>query len=508
MSPENSAPEPVPTPTPAAASHAIYCIAIGGTGMAPLAALLAAAGHRVRGADQPLYPPMSTLLAEAGIAPLVGYDPAHLEPPPDLVVIGNAVGKANPEVQEVERRGLPYLSMPQALARFFLATRRPLVVAGTHGKTTTTAMAAWVWTACGRQPSFLVGGMPRNLPASFALAAGDRFILEGDEYNASYFDRGPKFLHYQPQTVVLTSAEHDHADLYPTPEALFAAYGALVELLPEDGLLVACGDWPVVRELAARARCRVVFYGLGADNQVRPAGEIEESPAGTRWRVVDAVSGEAGEAVELFLPGWGRHNVVNALGVWAAARADGIPAAEVVAALGRFQGVARRLEEVGSVGGITVVDDFAHHPTAVATTLAGLARRYPGRRIVVLYEPRSLTAGRRFFHAAYREAFTNADCVLFAPLFHQGRLAPEEALDLATLTSELSAAGTAAQACGSNADVLAQALAAARPGDVFITMSSGAFDAMPRKLLAALRERQAGLEPPARVAPGSGEGGR
>lgn len=460
----------------------IYIIAIGGTGMAPLAALLRSLGHRVRGVDGPLYPPMSTLLASVGIEPLVGYDPAHLTSPPDLVIVGNAVPRSNVEAREAERLGLPILSMPQALARFFLSKSRPLVIAGTHGKTTTTALAAWTWTRCGRAPSFLVGGLPKDLGASFALGSGDRFIIEGDEYNAAYFDRGAKFLHYLPQTVILTSAEYDHADLYPSPEALLEAYGRLVELIPADGLLVACGDWPSVRELARRARCRTVFYGLDATNDVHPRAVPVGGPWGTRFEVEDTEHGN----IELTLPVWGDHNATNALGVWAAARAEGLAAEAVADAFAGFHGVARRLDEVGSAAGITVVDDFAHHPTAIVKTLAALRERYPGRRIVALYEPRSLTAGRSFFFDAYREAFAGADRVLFAPVFHAGRLSADDALDLPTLAREISARGTPAEVCASNDAVLAAARAEAGDGDVVVTMSSGSFDGMPRRLLAAL----------------------
>ncbi|MGH9285971.1 MAG: Mur ligase family protein, partial [Acidimicrobiales bacterium] len=287
----------------------IYCLAVGGTGMAPLACLLQEQGHRVRGVDGPLYPPMSTLLERCGVRPLAGYDPAHLEPPPDLVVVGNAIRRDNPEAVEAERRGLPLISMPQALARFFLDGRRPLVVAGTHGKTTTTALAAWVWTACGRDPGYLIGGAPKDLPASFASGGGDRFVVEGDEYNAAYFDRGPKFLHYRPETVVLTSVEYDHADLYPTPETLRAAFAALLRLLPPSGLLVACGDDPAVRELAVDAPCPVVFYGLGEQNVVRPAGAVAAAPEGSRFRIDDPEAGP----VQVVVPLPGAHNVANAL---------------------------------------------------------------------------------------------------------------------------------------------------------------------------------------------------
>ncbi|HEX5758934.1 MAG TPA: Mur ligase family protein [Thermoanaerobaculia bacterium] len=463
----------------------VYCLAVGGTGMAPLACLLRQQGHRVRGVDGPLYPPMSTLLERAGIRPLTGYDPAHLDPPPDLVVVGNAIRRDNPEAVEAERRGLPLLSMPQALARFFLAGRRPLVVAGTHGKTTTTALAAWVWTACGRDPGYLIGGAPLDLPASFASGGGDRFVIEGDEYNAAYFDRGPKFLHYRPETLILTSVEYDHADLYPTPEALRAAFAQLLALLPPDGCLVACGDDPAVRELAVDAPCPVVFYGLGEENVVRPGGPVVAAPEGSRFRIEDPEAG----TIEVHLPLAGAHNVANALAVWAAARRDGIPARAVAAALGRFHGVRRRLDELGTAEGVTVVDDFAHHPTAVAATLGALRQRYPGRRLVVLFEPRSLTAGRRMFFDPYRAAFADADRVLFAPTFHSDRLAPEDRLDFGALARELSGAGVPAALCMDAEEVLSRALAEAGTGDVLVTMSSGAFEGLPHRLVEGLAAR-------------------
>jgi UDP-N-acetylmuramate: L-alanyl-gamma-D-glutamyl-meso-diaminopimelate ligase len=461
----------------------IYCMAIGGTGMAPLACLLQEQGHSVRGTDGPLYPPMSTLLERAGIQPSTGYDPVHLEPRPDLVIIGNAIHRDNPEAVAAERLGLPIVSMPQALARFFLDHHRSLVVSGTHGKTTTTAMAAWVYTACGRDPGYLIGGAPKDLPASFHDGAGDRFIIEGDEYNAAYFDRGPKFLHYQPETLLLTSAEYDHADLYPTPESLWDAYARLLALLPADGFLVACGDTPKVRELAAGAPCRTLFYGLDPGNDLHPLGGIEALPEASRFRVRDEEAGE----VEITLPLAGGHNVSNALAVWAAARRDGIPAAEVAAAFSRFSGVKRRLDELGTARGVTVVDDFAHHPTAVEKTLIALRQRYPGRRLVALFEPRSLTAGRGFFFEPYRQAFAGADRVLFAPTFHNGRLAAEERLDFGVLADELTQGGVPADLYPDNAGLMRQALDEARDGSVLVTMSSGSFEGMPYKLMAALK---------------------
>ncbi|HEX9731119.1 MAG TPA: Mur ligase family protein [Thermoanaerobaculia bacterium] len=464
----------------------IYFIAIGGTGMAPLACLLKEQGHRVRGVDGPLYPPMSDLLAANGIEPLVGYEPGHLlatrpDERPDLVIVGNAVPRDNTEVIAAEQLVLPRLSMPQALARFFFEGRRPLVVAGTHGKTTTTAMAAWVWRRCGADPGYLIGGWPHDLERSFRIGSGERFIVEGDEYNASYFDRGPKFLHYQPETLVLTSVEYDHADLYPDPEKLREAYRRLVRLLPKSGLLVACGDEAGVREVAAEARCRVLFYGLDEANDVHPR-QLEATADGSRFLLDDRLAGEV--EVALRLPG--EHNVANALAVWAAARRDRLEAAAVAAALASFRGVKRRLEEIGTVAGVTVIDDFAHHPTAVAKSLGALRQQYPGRRLAALFEPRSLTAGRAFFFDDYARAFLAADAVYFAPIYHRDRLGPKERLDLERLVATLAAAGVAGTICGSVDEVLARALAAAAPGDVLVAMSSGAFDGLPRRLLRGL----------------------
>jgi UDP-N-acetylmuramate: L-alanyl-gamma-D-glutamyl-meso-diaminopimelate ligase len=481
----------------------VYMLAIGGTGMAPLACLLQEQGHRVRGTDGPLYPPMSTLLERAGIRPAVGFDASHLEPRPDLVVVGNAVRRDNPEAVEAERLGVERLSMPQALSRFFLDGRRPLVVTGTHGKTTTTAMAAWVYSQCGADPGYLIGGAPRDLAGSFAGGGGERFIVEGDEYNAAYFDRGAKFLHYRPETLILTSVEYDHADLYPSPEALREAYRQVIALLPPSGLLVACGDTAEVRELAARAPCPTLLYGLETCNDVRPLAGVDATPGGSAFRVAAGAAGKLGNsgiaagsgqpgdpggAAEQWveLPLAGAHNVANALAVWAAARRDGLPPAAVAAALASFHGVKRRLEELGSAGGVVVVDDFAHHPTAVGKTLAALRQRFPGRRLVAIFEPRSLTAGRAMFFDAYREAFAGADRVLFAPTFHGGRLSPEERLDFAALAAALTAAGTQASRSADLDGLLAQVVAESRPGDVLVTMSSGSFENLPQRLLAAL----------------------
>ena len=469
----------------------IHLIAIGGTGMAPLACLLQELGHVVVGSDQPLYPPMSELLARAGIEPGVGFEPARLEASdaPDLVIVGNAVPRTNPEAEAAERLDLPRLSMPEAVGRFLLQGRNSLVAVGTHGKTTTSTMAAWTLRACGRDPGYLVGGAPLGLDSSFHLGAGADFVLEGDEYNASYFDREAKFLHYRARTVTLTSVEYDHVDLYPSAEAFRAAFEKLVGLLPEDGLLVACADSPEVRDVAATAPCPVIAYsgsapdrtGKGRDdadlwvppNAVRVVRPKSEPRAGARGMEFE-IDGARGE-VAFRLGVWGTHNVANALAVWCAVVGNGVDEDEAAAALSSFRGVRRRLEVVGEERGVMFIDDFAHHPTEVAASLGALRGRFPDRRLVALYEPRSLSAGRAEFEAEYLAAFEPADVVWLAPVFHAGRLGPEERLDLASLVSGLEAQGLEAAFGGSVEDLFADAARGLREGDVVVTMSSGAF---------------------------------
>lgn len=469
----------------------IHLIAVGGTGMAPLACLLQGEGHFLTGSDGPLYPPMSTLLAEAGIEPFVGFSPAHLSPPPDLVIVGNAVPRSNPEAVETERLGLARLSMPEALARFFLADRQPLVVAGTHGKTTTSSMAAWVYSACGADPGFLVGGVPVDLGTSFRRGGGARFVVEGDEYNAAYFDRGAKFLHYRPETLLLSSVEHDHVDLYPTHAALLEAYARLVALVPERGVVIACADSPGVREIVTGARAPVLLYGESADADVRLAAPLEHDERGTRFRVVERGGGEH----EVRLGVWGEHNAVNALAVWAAARRDGLAPTAIARAFASFHGVKRRQEVVAHAGGVEVLDDFAHHPTAVDKTLESLRARFGARRLVVCFEPRSLSAGRAAFHAGYRAAFRWADRVHLAPLYHRDRLAPDERLDLEALAVELTAAGVETTLAGSTDALAERVIAELAPGDVVVTMSSGSFGGLAERIGREVEARASANDP-------------
>ena len=415
------------------------------------------------------------------------------------MVIGNAVRRDNPEAVEAERRGLPLYSMPQALGHFFLAERRPLVIAGTHGKTTTTSLAAWVYADGGAEPGFLIGGVPKNLGVSFNAGRGERFIVEGDEYNAAYFDRGPKFLHYRPETLVLTSVEHDHADLYPTPESLLDAYGRLVELVPPDGLVIACGDLPDVRRVAEplpRAAAllrprRGQRPAPGRRRRGRRGDHRDGAPRAHRQPLRHRRCARA--AASRWCCRWPASTTWSTR--WRCGRRRGATACRPPAWRARW-GVSRAPRGARTSSAPPAASPWSTTsptiPTAVALTLAGLRRRYAGRRLTALFEPRSLTAGRRFFQQRYADAFAGADRVLLAPVHYAGRWSADELLDVDRLAGELTAAGVEARACGDTDDVLATALGWAETGDVFVTMSSGSFDGLPHRLHRELEARAAG----------------
>jgi UDP-N-acetylmuramate: L-alanyl-gamma-D-glutamyl-meso-diaminopimelate ligase len=485
MEPVLQTARPVP-----AASRTFHLVAVGGTAMTPLAALLLARGERVTGSDGPLYPPMSDRLAALGVAVLPAYSAENVGADVTEVVAGNLARKDNPEVLEALRRGLRVRSMPEALHDEILAGRHSVVVAGTHGKTTTTALAAWLLAAAGRDPGYLVGGEPANFPGPAALGGGAPFVVEGDEYSTSYADKGPKFLHYAPQTFVLTSVEFDHADLYPDLAAVKAAFRAGAALVPEGGTIVANGDDANVREVLGGARAHVLLYGVAP----RPAGapdvdllatEVAEGEGGTRFTVHR--SGK--EPYSVLSPLAGRHNVSNVLAAFGVALGFGLNPAQLAGGLASFRGVKRRMEIVGTEGGVTVVDDFAHHPTAVATTVAGAKRRFPGRRVWAAFEPRSMTAGRADFFDAWADALAGAGGVALAAPFHAARLSRPGgpgALDARALVARLEAAGIPALTADTPEALLLALVPALRDGDVVLSMSSGSFGGFPRKLLAAL----------------------
>lgn len=457
----------------------LYFIAIGGTAMAPLAVLLARRGHAVSGSDTALYPPMSDLLARSGVGVLSGFCAEQVPEDADRIIVGNAVPRSNPEVERVLERGLPYASLPQTIHDFLLPGRHPVVVTGTHGKTTTSALLAWIFTDAGRDPGFLVGGELRNFGEGFRDGAGDLFLLEGDEYNAAFFDRGPKFLHYAPRTLLVNNVEFDHADLYPDVAAIEDAFRAVIGLVPEDGVVVGNGDDPRVRALAAASRAPVVFVSLGGEGSV-VVRETAVEREGTRI----TLSGEDQKEARLHSPLFGDHNVRNVAMAFAAARRVGLSAAEIASALPRFAGVKRRLEVLGSRAGVLYVDDFAHHPTAVSETLRAARQRWPGRRLWGLFEPRSITAGRKFFERAYEDALGAADCVILAPVFHAGRFAPDQLIDRERIRETLAAKGRSVFLPDTVEQIPEILEREGRRDDVVLLMSSGDLAGLRRTVVA------------------------
>jgi UDP-N-acetylmuramate: L-alanyl-gamma-D-glutamyl-meso-diaminopimelate ligase len=465
----------------------VHLVAIAGVGMAALAGMLKQRGLRVTGSDEKIYPPMSTLLERLAIPVLEGYRPENLVPRPDVVVIGNKVSRPNPEVQAVFSAGLPYLSLPEALAEFFLTGRRSLVVAGTHGKTTSTAMLAHVLERAGRDPSVMVGGDSLDFGGNFKLGAGEFFVVEGDEYDSAFFDKGPKFLHYRPSAAILTAVEFDHADIYRDLEAVKHAFRRFVDLLPSGAPLVAAYDFPYALEIAAGAtQAQVISFGSSEAAEWNLTG-LHNDGAGTVFGV--RRHGRDEGTLRITLPG--RMNAHNALGVYALARALGLAHAEIAPGLASFSGVARRQEIVGEFGGVTLIDDFAHHPTAVAGTLAALRQRYPGRRMWGIFEPRSNSSRRRVFQQDYVDALLAADQVVLGAVLRKDsdEVPDAELFSPEQLVDDLRRRGSAAR-CYASADAIAAAVAQhALPGDVIVMMSNGDFGGLRPKLVDALRSR-------------------
>ena len=450
--------------------------------MASLAGMLKQIGHHVMGSDAAAYPPMSDFLASLKIPVAQPFSAENLEPRPDLVIVGNAISRGNVELEYVLDQRLAFQSMAQVLHDEFLVGRERLVVAGTHGKTTTSSMLAWIFHHAGRSPSFLIGGIPENFGSSFGLGSGREFVLEGDEYDTAFFDKGPKFLHYFPDAVILTSVEFDHADIYKNLDEVKTAFKRLVNLIPQRGLLVAWDGHPNVDECSARAFCRVERYGLAESSTWRIAG-IDYLPEATRWKVFR--NGEAWAELEFALAG--EYNVLNATAAAAMAANYGIEKNAIAAALREFRSVKRRLEVKAEMYGITVIDDFAHHPTAIAQTLKAVRTRYDGRRLWAILEPRSNTLRRAVFQHELAQSLCVADKVVLADVFKSESLSPEERLDPAAVVADLITKGTPARLLA-GADAIVDAIAPElRPGDVVAILSNGGFGGIYEKLPAKLK---------------------
>ncbi|MCS6804188.1 MAG: UDP-N-acetylmuramate:L-alanyl-gamma-D-glutamyl-meso-diaminopimelate ligase [Acidobacteriota bacterium] len=452
--------------------------------MAGLAGLLKAQGHHVTGSDENVYPPMSTLLEQLGVTVLQGYRPEHLQPPPDVVVIGNALSRGNPEIEETLNAKLYYTSMPQVIKEQFIRGRHSIVVAGTHGKTTTTSLVTWLLEAGGLSPSFLIGGVAENFGSSFRLTDSPYFVIEGDEYDTAYFDKGPKFMHYLPDTAILNCIEFDHADIYDNLEAVKLAFRRFVNLIPGNGALIADFDSPHVRDVSTIARCSLHTFGLGDQAEWR-ATDISASAEGMRFRVVR--NGQ--EWGEVSTPLIGEMNARNVLAAIAAATLLGVERRIIAQALPQFKSVKRRLEVLGEVDGVTVIDDFAHHPTAVRSTLEALRDKYPGRRLIAVFEPRSRTSRLKIFQQEFEEALSGADMAVIAPLYNPGVAPQDDWLSVDMLVEQLNRRGTRAHAPGSVDEIVAYLTEETRRGDVVAIMSNGAFGGIHQKLMAALANR-------------------
>jgi UDP-N-acetylmuramate: L-alanyl-gamma-D-glutamyl-meso-diaminopimelate ligase len=477
----------------------LHLIGICGTGMGSLAGLLKSAGHEVRGSDEHVYPPMSTQLAAQEIPAFDGFRASNLDWGPDQVVVGNVCRADHVEVVEAQKRGLRLTSFPAVLEELFLADAVPLVVAGTHGKTTTSSLAAAVLLWAGRDPGFLIGGVPLGLAQSYrAPGRGAPFVIEGDEYDTAFFDKGSKFFHYRPRVAILTSVELDHVDIFASLEAVKAAFRKFVALIPEDGLLVVCADDAGALECAAAARCRVERYRVveggaesgsaaAAGGSGAVAAEWVARSVGTRagGRTTFVVEHDGKRWGELETGLAGRHNLENALGVIAAcASGYGLDAAEIGRGLGRFLGVRRRQEVRGVAQGVTVVDDFAHHPTAVRETLRALRGRYGNGKLIAVFEPRSATSRRATFQKEYVDAFARTVDEVIIGAVHAPEKAPEgDRFDPERLAADIRGRGIAARAV-TDVDAIAEHVAErAAPGDTVVVMSSGGFGGVHDRIL-------------------------
>jgi len=461
----------------------IHLIGICGTAMASLAGMLNERGFRVTGSDAAAYPPMSDFLASLGIEVAQPFDPKNLSPTPDLVVVGNAISRGNVELEHVLDQRIPFCSLPQLLHDEFLRGKEVLVVAGTHGKTTTTSMLSWIFQSAGLEPSFLIGGIAENFGSSFSLGAGKHFILEGDEYDTAFFDKGPKFLHYFPDAVILTSVEFDHADIYKDLDAVETSFKRLVNLVPRRGRVVAFDTGDSVNRCVAKAFCPVERYGSreGSDWQI---ANLRFEPARTTWTVMR--NGKRWADFEFALAG--EYNIFNAVGATALATGCGISVEKIQQALRTFKSVKRRLEVKAEVNGITIIDDFAHHPTAIAGTLTALRGRYPGRRLWAILEPRSNTLRRNVFQHELVNSLGLADEVIVAGVFKSDAIPVAERLDLMAVGAELQQSGKHARIISGVEGIVQTVAPELRSGDVVAILSNGGFDGIYEKLPARLKQ--------------------
>jgi len=449
--------------------------------MAALAGMLKERGYEVTGSDENIYPPMSTFLEAKGIPVVSPFAAKNLQPPPDLVVVGNAMSRGNPEVEHVLNQQLHYVSLPELLREYFIRGKYSCVVAGTHGKTTTSSLLAWSLYHAQQDPSFFIGGIPENFGQGYRLGSGRHFVLEGDEYDTAFFDKRAKFLHYLPNLVILNNVEFDHADIYRNLDEIQLAFQRLINLIPANGFLIANQDDAIVRTLAKRAFCKVVSFGTSEPADWR-AVDIRTREQGVEFAVVRA----GVTLTRAYLPLAGEHNVKNALAVLAAGEVLDLPLEQRLAALASFRGVQRRLQLRLDDGQHLVFDDFAHHPTAVKATLAGLRQRYPQRRLWAVFEPRTATTKRKVFEQDYIGAFATADRVVFAPLHRADKVPEAERLSLQTVVDGIRAQGKPVEIVPAGSEMANFIARQLQTGDVVLFMSNGDFGGTPALLASRL----------------------
>ena len=461
----------------------MHLLGIAGAAMAPVAGMLKERGFQVSGSDVGVYPPASTLLDSLKIRWNEGFREENLRPAPDLAVVGNIVARGNAEIEYILDEKIPYCSMPELLEQYFIPGHSSIVVAGTHGKTTTTAMLAWIFHMAGRRPDFLVGGVIPNFnDRSYGLGGGEEFIIEGDEYETAFFDRGPKFLHYHPDELILTSLEYDHADIYPDLAAIALQFRRLVNLVPRRGRILIWGESADLREAVAKAFCPVETFGLTPECDWY-AGDILWQDSATEFRVAFRGS----EVTRVRMPVAGKHNVLDALAAIALAYGRGVECEAIEGALAAFQGVRKRMEIKGEENGILVVEDFAHHPTAIRLTLEAARTRWSGRKIWAAVEPRSNTMRRKIFQHVLPDALAIADAVLIGPVNRAQLLGEEERLSPEQIVDSLLERGRPAKALESSDEIAEYLAENAKPGEMVIVMSNGSFDGLSNKLLEKLK---------------------
>jgi UDP-N-acetylmuramate: L-alanyl-gamma-D-glutamyl-meso-diaminopimelate ligase len=458
----------------------IYLIGICGTAMASLAGLLKQKGFDVSGSDTNVYPPMSTQLEELGIRIFQGYREKNLaDAEPDLVIPGNAVPRGNAEVEEMLNRRMPYVSMAEALKNFFLAEKTSIVIAGTHGKTTTTSMASWMLQSAGLDPSFLVGGIPLNFGKSFHWgSAGKYFVVEGDEYDTGFMDRRPKLVQYLPQFVILNAVEFDHADLYPDFVAVENAFWQFIKVIPAKGKLLVNRDSDAAFKLAKRGYSEIITFGFHPESDFRITND--------HWTSGEAAFLLNGERFQMKV--FGKHNLANAAGVAVLGKLLGLTQEQIQTAFHSFTGVRRRMELRGEAGGVTVYDDFAHHPTAIRTTLEGVRLAFPDAKIWAIFEPRSWSSRRNVFQEAFAKSFNFADQTIIASVFEPEKVADDQRLDPLRLVKEI---GHGARYIDDQKELIATVIREVASGDKLILMSNGSFDGLHEKILEELQKKGA-----------------